>query len=175
MSRRYIARFSKKPKLVNEKKQKTKKNRKKRKSKTNREKAERKEARYKRLEKFAKQQQERRNFSDIWFQHLWEESGMYLKHGWDRDQFNVPFEGLFVPDCLNTYYCYIIESDDPSHVRRVQSDFNREEYFRSRGYKVFRVHAGDYEGFKKLKVDIAEYRQQKKSDYLQLDKGKSPV
>lgn len=78
--------------------------------------------------------------SDKWFQEEW--SRIDMIH--EADQYNVPL-GVFIPDCLNVKYKYVIEVDGDIHLRSRQRrrDAQKDRYYKQKGYSVFRVKAFD--------------------------------
>lgn len=103
--------------------------------------------------------QNQKKISDVWFQNLWVESGMHIPEGPNRDQFNAVF-GYYIPDCANFFYRYVIEVDDPSHLRpeAKKRDKEKDKFYRESGYEVFRILSHNYEQFLQLKQHIASIR-----------------
>ncbi len=113
----------------------------------------------------AKGLQSQKKISDVWFQNLWVESGMHIAEGPKRDRFNEPFI-FYIPDCVNFFYRYVIEVDDPSHraPKRRATDRKKDRFYAQSGYTVFRIKSHDYNGFIGVKESIRIIRRVKDED-----------
>lgn len=96
------------------------------------------------LVKFAQSIEKKNYKSDLWLKREWRS----VQH--PEDKFNSP-EGYFIPDLINRKFKYIIECDGSIHGLKEQKerDQKKDEYYRSKGFYVFRV---DFMDFSKLEV-----------------------
>ncbi len=78
--------------------------------------------------------------SERWFQNRWKSAKMLD----EQDMFNRPL-GIFIPDCFNRKYGYVIEIDGSVHdgADHARRDLNKDRYYRSLGLVIFRVQSFD--------------------------------
>lgn len=93
----------------------------------------------KRIKRYAKALQYNIPKAELWFREL------YIKepfHNKDSDHYNIPFH-MYIPDCINLKYKYIIEIDEDYHLLSEQNykDRLKDIFYKSKGYKVFRIQA----------------------------------
>jgi very-short-patch-repair endonuclease len=107
------------------------------------------------VKRFSKKLQKEPHVSDIWFKNKWAE--VRMEHS--DDEYNVAL-GLFVPDCINRYFRYVIEVDGSYHLRADQraKDARKDVYYGSLGYAVFRVISFNNRSFDKLVSNMIKYR-----------------
>jgi len=67
-----------------------------------------------------------------------------------KDEFNRPFNTMYIPDVCNRGYRYLIEIDGGYHNTPTQQakDFKRDYYFHKRGYITIRIKDRDMESYK---------------------------
>lgn len=89
--------------------------------------------------------------SERWFQRAWKDAQMMDQ----QDLFNRPL-GPFIPDCMNTKYKYVIEIDGLIHSSACiqQRDADKDSYFRSIGFRVFRIKAFDQVAFHQVVLEV---------------------
>lgn len=87
------------------------------------------------LYKTAKRLQEKPPSSENWFRKLYKQHLIY------SDEFNVVFENKYIPDLINKEYKYIVEIDGKyhNHPKRKILDSKRDDFFKEKGYRVFRI------------------------------------
>jgi very-short-patch-repair endonuclease len=102
-----------------------------------------------RIQRNAKELNDNLPASERWFQSLWPY----------RDLYNQVL-GKFIPDVLNRTYRYVIEVDGSIHLTSKQKrrDRRKDNYYKSKGYKVFRVKAYDIVSYDKCLTDINKLR-----------------
>jgi tetratricopeptide (TPR) repeat protein len=127
-------------------------------------KALRKEKRARMCIKMAEQLNKTPPASEVWFHKKFNEEkikriyGCYKK-GKFIDMCNEPFFDYYIPDIVNHGYRYIIEVDGEIHnnLKQAYKDLAKDQYYRKRHYRVFRVKAHDDESYNKFIVDFKEY------------------
>ena len=95
--------------------------------------------------------------SEQWFQAL------YKGYQCSTDLFNVQFHQKYIPDVQNRQFKYIIEIDGSVHNREdiKRKDITKDNWFRSKGYKVFRIEAYNVESFQEVINNIVALREEK--------------
>lgn len=124
----------------------------------------RKEKRARLCIKMAEQLNKNPPASEVWFHKKFNEEkikriyGCYKK-GKFIDMCNEPFFDYYIPDIVNHGYRYIIEVDGEIHnnLKQAYKDLAKDQYYRKRHYKVFRVKAYDDESYNKFIVEFKEY------------------
>lgn len=96
-------------------------------------------SRKQRLKRFSRAINQKKYKSDEWLKTQWKN----ILH--EYDEFNSP-EGPFIPDLINRKFKYIIECDGSIHDKECQKsrDKIKDEYFRGKGFSVFRVKFMDF-------------------------------
>jgi very-short-patch-repair endonuclease len=102
------------------------------------------------IEKYADKLQKNTPKSEVWF------LTHYKPHRFDS--FNVPF-GPFIPDVINKRLRYVIEIDGSIHnLKEVMfNDWKKDQYYKKRYYKVFRVKAYDIESLNKFLIEYQDH------------------
>lgn len=87
---------------------------------------------------------------------------MHIQEGPKRDRFNEPFQ-FYIPDCVNFFYRYVIEVDDPSHrqPKQKERDRKKDRFYKEGGYQVIRIPSHDYSAFTRAKELVMTIRRTK--------------
>lgn len=102
--------------------------------------------------------------SEVWFHKKFQQEeirrlyGTYKK-GSFLDIKNEPFFNYYIPDVVNHGYRFIIEIDGEIHnnLKQAYKDLAKDQYYRKRHYKVFRVKAFDDDSYNKFILEFKEY------------------
>lgn len=116
-----------------------------------------------RMERYAKALEKNLPRSEVWFRQQYAKD----KH----DKFNYPY-GKYIPDVINCYYKYIIEVDGSIHDIKEQQfiDAQKDTYYLSRLYKVFRIKAYDMQSFNDAMKAIDTFKASQVSKVIKWDK-----
>jgi very-short-patch-repair endonuclease len=108
-----------------------------------------KKERRSRIKKYAKRLRENLPASERWFLDMWPY----------KELSNIVL-GNRIPDIMNKDYRYIIEIDGSFHDSPEQKhiDMQKDCYYRSKGYKAFRVKAYDMQSYNECLIAIKELR-----------------
>ncbi len=109
------------------------------------------------VNEFAEQIQANLPHSDKWFQELWK------KFKVTSDEYNSPFGGIYIPNCINHEFKYIIDLG-PEFVteKQIVKDNRKDAFFMEKGYVCFRVKVNNLDSFDKMCHKVINLRNNSK-------------
>ncbi len=121
-----------------------------------------------RIEIFAEKLNANMPESEKWFWKKWIESGLSSKD----DIPNKVFNDKFIPDITNEVKKYVIEIDGKIHKFKKLKDHQKDVYYRSYGYEVFRIKADSDDSYNCFVTKYKKYVGLLKENMSETDKIK---
>lgn len=101
--------------------------------------------------------------AERWFKNLFIKEQFRYKYSnrLDKHEYNSPL-GNFIPDVINRHFKYVIEVDEAYHntLKQKYIDKIKDTFYKSLGYKIFRIKEYDVNDYKSVVLKIHKLRNQ---------------